>query len=102
MGIVERDVEFGLEEVAPDRKVEIPLRDALYAFKSIGEFVAFFHQPDNWRTIEDVQRFIGTVSEGGLHVLWETYYRRLRDIWPADVQQAFDDGRLDRNPFLDE
>jgi hypothetical protein len=102
MGSVEKEVEFGLESIANERKVEIPLRDALYAFKAIGEFIAFFHQPDHWRTIADVERFIGNKNDGGLHVLWEAYYERLRDVWPDDVQKAFDDGVLDRNPIIDD
>ena len=52
----------------------------------------------HWRTS---RTFIGNVEEGGLHVLWEAYYRRLRDVWPRDVQEAFDAGMLDRNPFID-
>ena len=101
MGKVEREVEFGLEHVAADRRVEVPLRDALYAYKVIGEFVAFFHQPEHWKELADVERFIGDVDEGGLHVLWEAYYHRLRDVWPADIQEAFDEGLLDRNPIID-
>jgi hypothetical protein len=101
MGNVEKEVEFGLEHFAADRQVQIPLRDALFAYKVIGEFVSFFHQPDHWKTLADVKRFIGDAEEGGFHVLCEAYYRRLRDVWPEDVQKAFDDGLLDRNPFLD-
>ena len=86
MGDVEREVEFGLEHFAPDRKVELPLQDALYAYKAIGEFIRFFHDPDHHATIEDVNRFLGNNREGGLHVLWEAYYQRLRDVWPADVR----------------
>jgi hypothetical protein len=101
MGNVEREVNFGLEHFSNERKVEVPLQDALYAFKVIGEFISFFHQPAHWKTLADVERFIGHRDEGGLHVLWEAYYKRLRDVWPQDVQEAFDDGLLDRNPIID-
>jgi hypothetical protein len=37
MGNVEREVEFGLEQFATDRKVELPLRDALYAYKAMPD-----------------------------------------------------------------
>lgn len=96
---VEKEVEFGLEHFANDRKVEIPLRDALYAFKAIGEFISFFHQPGHWKSLADVERFIR--DEGGFQVLCEAYYKRLRDVWPDDVSEAFDEGLLDRNPFID-
>jgi len=101
MSIAERNVEHGLQSVDPARKLEIPLRDALYAFKVLGEFIRFFHQSDHWRTLEDVDRFVGDKDQGGLHVLCEAYYRRLRDVWPPDIQKAFDDGIID-HPFVDD
>ena len=101
MSDAEKNVEFGLDSIDPARKVEMSLRDALYAFKVLGEFISFFHEPNNWKSIEDVERFIGNKDEGALHALWEAHYGRLRDIWPADIQKAFDDGVLDRNPFID-
>jgi hypothetical protein len=97
---VERDVEWGLDSIEASRTLEVPLRDALYGYKVLVEFMAFFHQPMHWRTIEDVQQFIGNVDRGGLHVLHEAIYKRLRDVWPADIQAAFDDGILDRNPII--
>src|SRR5262249_42162594 len=98
---VESEVEFGLDQFAPERKVELPLRDALYAYKAVGEFIAFFHDPDKHPTIDDVNRFVGNNRKGALHVFWEVYYHRLRDVWPTDVQKAFNDGLLDRNPVSD-
>jgi hypothetical protein len=100
MGTVEKEVEYGLQNFANERTVEIPLRDALYAFKAIGEFIAFFHQPDGRRTLAEVERFIGNRFDGALHVLWEAYYNRLQDVWPDDVKKAFDDGVLDWNPLI--
>jgi hypothetical protein len=101
MGDIESEVEFGLEQFSPERKVEVSLRDLLFAYKAMGEFIQFFHDPEHFTTLEDVNRFLGNKHEGGLHVLWDAYYRRLRDVWPPDVQKAFDEGLLDRNPFLD-
>lgn len=94
MGDIEKNLGVGLETIKADRTIEIPLRDALYLHKVLGEFVAFFHQPDNWRTIEDVQQFIGNKDEGALHVLWEAYYQRTANVWPADIEKAFNDGAL--------
>ncbi|MEL6772037.1 MAG: hypothetical protein AAFP18_13300 [Bacteroidota bacterium] len=95
MAAIEEHVEQGLEQIAPERTVEIPLRDALYAYKVIGEFIRFFHQPSHYPTLEDVEQFMGTRDTGGLHVLSEVYYRRFRDIWPLDIDNAFDRGWLD-------
>jgi hypothetical protein len=95
MGDIEREVEFGLEQFSPERKVEVALRDILFAYKAIGEFIHFFHDPDHFTTLTDVNRFLGNTHEGALHVLCEAYYQRLRNVWPPDVQKAFDDGLLD-------
>ncbi len=94
MGDVEKNVDVGLDTIEADRKIEIPLRDALYLHKVLGEFVVFFHQPENWRTNEDVQQFIGDKDRGALHVLWEAYYRRTEGLWPADIVEKFNDGEL--------
>ena len=80
MATIEERVEFGLDQIDENRKVEIPLRDALYAYKVLSELIAFFHQPDNYRTLDDVKAFLGNKNVGALHVLWEAHYRRLRDI----------------------
>src|ERR1043166_1346686 len=101
MGDIEREVEFGLDQFSYERKVEVPLRDLLYAYKAIGEFICFFHDPDHFKSLADVGRFLGNRHESGLHVLWEAYYKRLRDVWPSDIQTACDDGTLDCIPFLD-
>src|SRR5438105_12892433 len=98
---IEDEVEFGLDAVDPNRSIEIPLRDALYAYKVIGEFISFFHQPLHWESLEQVRQFIGNVEEGALHVAREAYYRRLRNAWPNDIKVAFGEGTFDRNPFTD-
>lgn len=33
-----------------------------------------------------------------LHLLWEIYYKRLRDVWPEDVHQKLEEGDFD-NPI---
>lgn len=97
MTSIETAVEHGLDRFDTTRTVEVPLRDALYTYKAIGELIAFFHQPDRYPDLEAVVRFLGDRDAGALHVLWEIYYERLRDVWPPDVQQAFDDGLLEAN-----
>ena len=74
----------------------MPLRDALFVYQTLGEFIRFFHQPMHWKRLKDVEAFIGTRSSGGgLDVLMESYYERLRDVWPDDIADDFDEGRFD-------
>lgn len=98
---IERNVEWGIDKIDAARKVELPLKDALYVFKVLGEFVSFFHQPANYPTIESLQQFLGNIDEGAFHVLHDAYYTRMRDIWPPDVEDMLNNGDLDHNPFLD-
>jgi hypothetical protein len=101
MSEVEKNVNWGLDKIDPTRKVELPLRDAVYVAKVLGEFVSFFHQPANYPTIESVEAFLGTIEEGAYHVLHEACYKRMREIWPPDIEEMLGNGELDRNPFVD-
>ena len=70
---VEEQVEHGLDSVDTSHVVEVPLQDLLYVYKTLGEFVSYFHQPLHYPSLEAVQRFIGNKDEGALHLLWESY-----------------------------
>lgn len=89
---VEEQVEFGLDAVDGERLVEVPLRDLLYVYETLGEFVRYFHQPAHYPSLEAVQKFIGNKNEGAAHLLWECYYRKLYDVWPEDIRQQIQDG----------
>lgn len=39
---VESQVEYGLEKIDPNRKIEVSLRDFLYLHNTIAELVSFF------------------------------------------------------------
>lgn len=88
---VEEQVDYGLDAIAPDRTIEVSLRDLFYVYEVIGEFVRFFHQPMNFPDIESVEKFLGNVDEGAVHLLWQCYYDKLRDVWPADIVEKIDD-----------
>jgi hypothetical protein len=91
---IESQVEFGLEKIDPNRKIEISLRDFLYVHNVIGEFISFFHQPINYETPEDANNFLGNKERGALHLLWEIYYKKFyyQDIFPEDIKEMIDNG----------
>ena len=98
---VEEQVEYGLERIDPERKIEVSLRDFLYLYNTVGEFVRFFHQPMHYTRLEDVETFMGNRNNGALHLLWEIYYRKFyyEDIFPGDIRQMIDDSELEHpNP----
>ena len=69
----------------------------MFAFQTFRELVRFFHQPLHWRSHDEVAKFIGNEDSGALHVIFENYYRRLRNSLPADIEASFDADRFD-NP----
>lgn len=96
---VESQVEYGLEKIDPNRRIDVSLKDFLYMHNVIGELVRFFHQPMHYETLEDVKRFIGNLDEGALHLLSEVYDKKFqyRDVLPKDIQEMIDNSEFE-NP----
>jgi hypothetical protein len=92
---LEERVEYGLDEVDPDTSVEVPLRDLLYVYKTLGQMVRFFQNPGHFPSLKAVSDFIGDGDDGALRILFESYYEKLGDVWPDDIQSALQDGMLD-------
>jgi hypothetical protein len=89
-------VEFGLEGVPKERTVEVSLRDLLYVHQTLGELNRFFHQPDHFKSIQNVNLFLGSRgSGGGYEALHQAYYSKLRDMLPAQVQALLSGGAFE-------
>lgn len=98
---VKSQVEYGLEKVDPNRKIEVSLKDFLYLQGVLWEFVRFFHQPLHYETLEDVERFLGDdKNEGAFHLLKQVFYQKFHyeDILPEDIIQMIHDGEFN-NPI---
>ncbi len=96
---VEAQVEYGLEKIDPNRKIEVSLKDFLFMHNTIAEFVRFFHQPMHYENLEDVEKFLGDKDKGGFHLLCEILYNKFeyRTILPKDIQEMIDNSELE-NP----
>ncbi len=86
---VESQVEYGLEKIDPNRKIEVSLKDFLYMHNVIGEFIRFFHQPLHYETLEDVHKFLGDEDKGAYHLLREVFYEKFYwgDVFPEDIKK---------------
>jgi len=42
---IEAQVEFATSKIDSERRFEIPLRELIFAYKTVGELIRFFHQP---------------------------------------------------------
>ena len=98
---VESQVEYGLEKIDPNRKIEISLKDFLYLHNVVGEFVRFFHQPMHYQSLEDVNTFLGSKNRGAFHLLCEVYYKKFqyRDVFPKDIQEMIDNSEFEHPDF---
>lgn len=96
---VESQVEYGLEKIDPNRKIEVSLRNFLYMHNTIEEFIRFFHQPMHYKTLEDVEKFLGNKDKGAGHLLWEILHKKFqyRDIFPDDIIEMIDNSEFE-NP----
>ncbi|GAA6142751.1 hypothetical protein [Hydrogenophaga sp. 5NK40-0174] len=90
----------GLDTIPVDRTVEVSLRDLMFVHQMLGEFVQFFRQPTHWPNLDAVQRFMGgRDTGGGTEVLFEAYYERMRDMIPADIDDAMNDTSRFEHPL---
>lgn len=87
---VEEQVEYGLDTIPEDRMVSVPLRDLMYVFQTIGEFIRFFHQPLHYHSLDEVKTFLGNSNSGAFHLFKECYYHKMRDMIPPDIDASFD------------
>ena len=92
---LEERVEYGLDEIDPDATVEVPLCDLLYVYKTLGQLVRFFQNPGHYPDLKSLTDFLGDGDDGALRILYESYYEKLNDVWPEDVQSALQDGILE-------
>ena len=89
-------VEYGLETIPADRTVIVSLRDLMYIHQTLAEFVQFFHQPMHYPNLNAVEEFLGTRNSGyAIDVLFEAQYRRIRDMIPSDIDDAFAEGSFE-------
>src|SRR3954451_21500922 len=93
-------VEFGLDTIPPDRTVSVSLRDLMYVHQTLAEFVQFFHQPLHYPNLQAVERFLGTKGSGdAIDVLFESVYKRMREMLPPDIHEAFGEGERFEHPL---
>lgn len=97
-------VEFGLETIPEDRTVAMPLRDLLFVHQTLGELIRFFHQPDHYRDLLSVEKFLGSKDNfsTAFSVLSEAYYQRMREMMPEDIDEAFSEGNRFEHPLTPE
>jgi hypothetical protein len=95
-------VEYGLEKISNEQTITINLKDFMYIYKVLQEYMRFFHNPDHYQEINDVKDFLGTISSGGgFEVLDTALYKKIgKEIkFPKEIYDMMIDGVFD-NPLF--
>jgi hypothetical protein len=96
---VEALVEYGLETIPEDRRVSVSLRDLMYVFQTLGELNRFFHQPSHWKSLADIEMFVGNRDTGAYRLISQCYYHKLSNMLPPDIEASLGTDRFDSPNF---
>ena len=94
-------VEFGLDTIPESETVEVSVRDLVFLHQVLGELNRFFHQPDHYKSVDDVIAFLGARGDGGaFEVVHEAYYTKLRSMMPLLMEKKIEAGDFEhpKNP----
>ena len=94
---IHEQVTYGLEEIDEERQITVNLKDMLYVYQTLGELVRFLHQPLHYPTLKSMTNWIGNRERGIYREVHACYYSILRDIFPKEIEELFDEGEFD-NP----
>lgn len=82
---IENQVLCGLNSINKNLTVEVNLKQLLLVYKTMEELISFFHQPDCYPTINDVQKYMGNKESGMYSILSRIYYQEFDKMLPDDV-----------------
>ncbi|MCH1926968.1 hypothetical protein L9G74_19305 [Shewanella sp. C32] len=87
---------YGLAAIDANEQVTVNLKDLLYVFATLQEFQRFFHQPQHYQTLADIERFLGSVNDPRAYKLLHTaIHAKMRPMLPAHISDKYDDGDFD-------
>lgn len=87
---------FGFDALDPDERVEVNLKDLMYVFSTLQEYQRFFHQPMHYKTIQDIERFLGSVNDSaGFKLLHTSIHKKMRNMLPDYIDEKLGDGDFD-------
>jgi hypothetical protein len=97
---IEEIITYNHDLIDASETVEVNLKDLMYVYCTLQEYVRFFHQPEHYKTLEDVNHFLGSVKEnGGYKILSESVYQKMREMMPRHIEEKFDEGDFDSPKF---
>ncbi|WOH38566.1 hypothetical protein RI844_04945 [Thalassotalea fonticola] len=92
----EEIVSYDLEKIDENETVEVNLKDLMYVYRTLQEYMRFFHQPAHYPNLSDVQNFLGTADKpAGFHILNESVYNKMSEMLPEHISDMFNEGDFD-------
>lgn len=86
----------GFDAIDPEEKVEVNLKDLMYVFSTLQEYQRFFHQPKHYRSLKDVEHFLGSVKDkGGYRLLHTAIHEKMRHMLPKHIDEKYIEGDFD-------
>ena len=89
-------VEYGLDKIDVNETVKVNLKDLMYVYRTLQEYMRFFHQPAHYPELSDIKEFLGTADNpAGFHILNEAVYEKMREMFPERINEMFSEGDFD-------
>lgn len=89
-------VEYDLEKIDENATVNVNLQDLVYVYRTLQEYLRFFHQPMHYSKSSDIEQFLGSISEpAGFKILHESVYNKMASMMPDHINEMFNDGDFD-------
>jgi len=89
----EEIVEYDLEKIDPNEKVEVNLKDLFYVYRTLQEYMRFFHQPMHYPEMQDIEDFLGSVNDpAAFTLLKKCVYEKMPSMLPSHIEEKLDDG----------
>ncbi len=87
---INEQIHYGLDQTNPNDIIQIKLKDFMLIYKTMKELNAFFHQPDHFKNLEELETFLGNREYGAYSLINKIYYQILDQYLPEDIINQFE------------
>jgi len=95
-------VEKDLDRISSDEICEVNVKDLTYVYRTLQEYMRFFHNPTHYANMGDLDAFMGTLGgSGAFTLLKDCVYNKIPKMIPDHIDQYMADGFYESNevPF---
>ena len=87
---------YGLDDIDTNAQVEVNLKDLMYVFATLQEYQRFFHQPSHYKTIDDIECFLGSLNDfSGYKLLHTSIHEKMYKMLPDYISEKYGEGDFD-------